>query len=289
MITPEFQYLVPNTLQQACALLGQYGADAKVIAGGTDLLVKMKSGLMKPGYLVSLKKLEQLKGVRYQAGQGVIIGARTTHNELVDSPVLRQKFPSLCSAAANMAGYQIRNAGTVGGNLVNAVPSADLPPILIALQAGVRIAGAAGERMVALDDFFVGPGLTVLTPGEILAEVIIPDQATTGSNYIKFGLRKAEALAVVGLASAVAMDRETIQDVRIVLGAVAPTPLRARQAENLLCGRKPSPELIARAGQLAADAAKPISDIRGSAEYRRHLVEVLTGDSLRAAIGQGHR
>lgn len=288
MIVPEFQYLVPETLQQACALLGQH-KDARVLAGGTDLIVKMKSGLMKPVYVVSLKRLRELKGVRYQPGVGVLIGARTTHNELVASAVLREKFSSVCSAAASMAGNQIRNVGTVGGNLVNAVPSADLPPILIVLRAQVRIAGAAGERAVALEDFFIGPGQTVLQPGEILAEVVLPEQQTTGSNYIKFGLRKAEALAVVGVASAVTMNGEVMAEVRIALGAVAPTPLRARAAEDLLRGQKPTPELLARAGQLAAAAAKPISDIRGSAEYRSHLVAVLTRDSLKAAVEKGHQ
>ena len=285
MIVPQFQYLVPETLEQACAMLGEHGAEARVLAGGTDLIVKMKSGLVKPSCLVSLKKLKLLKGVRQEPGLGLVIGACTTHNELVTSTLLRAKYPAISESAASMAGHQIRNMGTVGGNLVNAVPSADLPPILIALQAQVRIVGTEGERRVALEDFFVGPGLTVLTPGEILAEVIIPEQATTGSNYIKFGLRKAEALAVVGVATAVAMDRGTIQSARIALGAVAPTPLRVRAAEQVLEGQKPALELLARAGKLAAEAAKPISDIRGSAEYRRHLVEVLTRDSLKTSIG----
>jgi carbon-monoxide dehydrogenase medium subunit len=289
MIVPEFQYLVPETLQQACALLGQYGKDAKVLAGGTDLIVKMKNGLMKPACLVSLKRLPELKGVRYEPGAGVIIGTRTTHNELVASPVLREKFPSVCSAAASMAGQQIRNVGTLGGNLVNAVPSADLPPILIALSAKVHLVGTAGERTVALEEFFAGPGLTVLQTGEILTEVIIPEQKTTGSNYIKFGLRKAEALAVVGVASAVTMQGGTIAEARVALGAVAPTPLRVRDAEDALRGQRPSSELLARAGKIAAAACKPITDIRGSAEYRRHLVEVLTRDSLQAAIEKGHR
>ena len=221
--------------------------------------------------------------------EAVIIGARTTHNDLLASAVLREKFPSVCSSAGSMAGHQIRNVGTVGGNLVNAVPSADLPPILIALSGKVRIVGAAGERLVPLEDFFTGPGQTVLAPGEILAEVVLPEQVTTGSNYLKFGLRKAEALAVVGVASAVTMERDTIKDVRIALGAVAPTPLRAREAENALRGQKPSAEVLARAGKLAAAVARPISDIRGSAEYRRHLVEVLTRDSVEAAIEKGHR
>ena len=288
MILPKFQYLAPKSLEEACVLLGRYGPEARVLAGGTDLLVKMKSGLLKPAYLVSLKRVSELKGIYHQPGVGVVIGARTTHNELVSSPVLAAHFRSVSAAAATMAGYQIRNTGTLGGNLANAVPSADLPPILIALAAKVRLVGPASERTLELEEFFVAPGKTVLQPGEILASVIIPEQATTGSNYRKFGLRQAEASAVVGVASAVTMQDDVMQDVRIALGAVAPTPMRARQAETLLRGQKVNEKLIAMAAGFAAAVARPISDIRASAEYRQHLVDVFTRESIHAAIGKGH-
>lgn len=287
MYMPEFEYVVPETLAEACALLGQYGGRAKVLAGGSDLIVKMKAGLESPACLVSIKRLAELKGIRHEAGVGIIIGARVTHNELVTSPVLGLWFPSVPAAAAGMAGYQIRNVGTVGGNLANAVPSADLPPILLALDAKVRLVSAAGSRTVPLEEFFVGPGKTVLQTGEILAEVIVPEQVLTGSHYLKFGLRKADALAVVGVAAAVRVQDGIFQDARIALGAVAPVPLRVRAAEAVLRGKPTSEEALAEAGKLAADAAKPISDIRGSAEYRRHLVNVLTQDCLRTAIAKG--
>lgn len=288
MIIPEFEYVSPQTLQEACSLLVQYGDSAKVLAGGSDLLVKMKDGLMKPAYLVSLKNLDSLKAIRYEIGTGVIIGARATHNEVMNNSILQEKYRSVCEAAHSMAANQIRNIGTVGGNLVNAVPSADIPPILIALDAQVRIVGTGGERAVPLEDFFLGPGKTVLENGEILAEIIIPDQPTTGSNYIKSALRRAGALAVAGVASSVSVSDGTFQDVRIVLGAVAPTPMRARQAENVLRGKKISQELIDEAGKVAGAESKPISDIRGSIEYRRNLVDVLTRRSLKAAIEKGH-
>ncbi len=288
MIIPEFEYVSPQTLQEACSLLVQYGDSAKVLAGGSDLLVKMKDGLMKPAYLVSLKNLDSLKAIRYEIGTGVIIGARATHNEVMNNSILQEKYRSVCEAAHSMAANQIRNIGTVGGNLVNAVPSADIPPILIALDAQVRIVGTGGERAVPLEDFFLGPGKTVLENGEILAEIIIPDQPTTGSNYIKSALRRAGALAVAGVASCVSVSDGTFQDVRIVLGAVAPTPMRARQAENVLRGKKISQELIDEAGKVAGAESKPISDIRGSIEYRRNLVDVLTRRSLKAAIEKGH-
>jgi len=288
MIIPEFEYVSPQSVQEACALLVQYGDSARVLAGGSDLLVKMKDGLMKPAYLVSLKNLDSLKAIRYETGTGVIIGARATHNEVMNNRLLQEKYRSVCEAAHSMAADQIRNIGTVGGNLVNAVPSADLPPILIALDARARIVGTSGERTIALEDFFLGPGKTVLEKGEILAEIIIPDQPTTGSNYIKFGLRRAGALAVAGVASSVTVSDGTCRDVRVVLGAVAPTPMRARQAENVLRGKKISRELIDEAGRIAAAESKPISDIRGSIEYRRNLVNVLTRRSLKAAIEKGH-
>ena len=146
MIVPEFEYLSPQSVQEACALLIQYGANAKVLAGGSDLLVKMKDGLMKPAYLVSLKNLDSLKAIRYQKGAGVIIGARATHNEVMNNDILQAKYRSVCEAAHSMAADQIRNVGTIGGNLVNAVPSADLPPILIALDSQARIVGTSGSE-----------------------------------------------------------------------------------------------------------------------------------------------
>ncbi len=288
MIIPEFEYVTPQSVQEACALLVQYGDSARVLAGGSDLLVKMKDGLIKPAYLVSLKNLDSLKAIRYETGTGVIIGARATHNEVMNNSLLQEKYRSVCEAAHSMAADQIRNIGTVGGNLVNAVPSADLPPILIALDARARIVGSSRERTISLEDFFLGPGKTVLEKGEILAEIIIPDQPTTGSNYIKFGLRRAGALAVAGVASSVTVSDGTCRDVRVVLGAVAPTPMRARQAENVLRGKKISQGLIDEAGSVAAVESKPINDIRGSIEYRRNLVNVLTRRSLKAAIEKGH-
>ncbi len=288
MIVPEFEYLLPQSLQEACALLARYGSRAKVLAGGSDVLVKMKDGLIGPSYLVSLKKLDSLKAIRYEKGTGVIIGARATHNEIMNNSVLQEKYRSVCEAAHSMAAEQIRNIGTIGGNLVNAVPSADLPPILIALDAQARIAGPSGGRTIALEEFFLGPGKTVLENGEILTEVIIPDQPTTGSTYIKFGLRRAGALAVAGVASSVTVRDGICQDVRIVLGAVAPTPIRARQAESVLRSKKISWDLVHEAGKVAAAESKPINDIRGSIEYRRNLVDVLTRRSLKAAIEKGH-
>lgn len=288
MIVPEFEYLVPQTLKEACALLGTHSGEAKVLAGGSDLVVKMKHGLLKPKYLVTLKNLDELKGIRKIPGVGVVIGSRTTHNQVLASPILRKRFASVSMAAGTMAANQICNIGTVGGNLVNAVPSADMPPILMALDAKVRIVGRDAERTIPLEEFFTGPGRTVLSPDEILAQIIIPEQASTGSKYIKFGLRRAGALAVVGVAVSVTMEGATIKDTRVVLGAVAPVPMRARLTEEFLKGKTVTEELLKEAAEIATGESKPITDIRGSAEYRKNLVGVLTRRALKAAIENGH-
>jgi carbon-monoxide dehydrogenase medium subunit len=183
-----------------------------------------------------------------------------------------------------MANNQVRNRGTIGGNLVNAVPSADLPPILISLKAAVTLVGRQGARTLALEEFFSGPGQTVIGTDEILTEITIPDQDTTGSSYHKFGLRHSGALAVVGVAAAVTMKDEFSESVRITLGAVAPTPLRSKGAEKILTGKRVTEDLIEEAGECAARECRPITDIRGSEEYRREMVRVFTKRALRSAI-----
>ena len=288
MYLPDFDYYAPDSLAEACEALDRYSSKAKILSGGTDVLSKVKSGLLVPEVLISLKKLEELKKIEYVAEKGVVIGARATHNDLVNSTILNDKYLSVSEAAHHMASNQIRNIGTVGGNLCNAVPSADLPPILIALGATIKLVGSNGERMMLLEDFFTGPMKTVIAHNEILTEIVIPDQPSTGSNYIKFGLRRSGALAVVGIAVAVTVNGETMTEARIAIGAAAPTPMRARETEDFLRGKTISDELLAEAGVIASNESKPISDIRGSAEYRRDLVRVFTKRALHKAINEGH-
>ena len=288
MYMPDFEYHAPKTLTEACALLAELGAKATVLAGGTDILHKMKVGKLAPEHLVSLKHLDEFREIRQEAGRGIVIGALTSHGAIYNSKLLQERFLSLPMAAHTMASNQICNLGTVGGNIVNGVPSADLPPILIALDASIRLVSASGERSMALEDFFFGSAETVIAPGEILAEVTIPEQATTGSTYIKFGLRRSGALAVTGVAVSVKVAGDTIEDARIVLASAAPTVMRARDAEDCLKGRKIDDQALAEAGVLAAAASRPRDSIRGSAEYRKNLVEVLTKRALRKAIDEGH-
>ncbi|MCZ7663630.1 MAG: xanthine dehydrogenase family protein subunit M [Thermoleophilia bacterium] len=289
MYLPDFDYYAPGSLEEACGLLRTLGPGAKVLAGGTDLLVKMKHGLVVPEAVVSLKALHELKGITYDPDRGVVIAALATHNDLVDSPVLHKRFLSVSEAAHQMANNQIRNRGTVGGNLVNAIPSADLPPILIALGAQITLVSRASSRTVPLESFFTGPSCCVIDPvDEILTEIVIPNQPTTGSTYIKFGLRRSGALSVAGVAVAVTMAGDVIEDARISMGAVYPVPVRAEDAEKALIGKTWSEALLEEAGEAAACCALPISDIRGSSEYRLDLVRVLTRRALRRAITEGH-
>lgn len=288
MYMPDFEYHAPRTLTDACSLLAELGEKATVLAGGTDVLHKMKVGKLAPGNLVSLKHLDELRAIRHEAGRGIVIGALTTHNAIYTSPLLQERYLSLPMAAHTMASNQICNLGTVGGNIVNGVPSADLPPILIALSASIRLVSAKGERSMPLEEFFHGAAQTVIAPGEILADITIPDQATTGSTYIKFGLRRSGALAVTGVAVSVTAEGDTLREARIVLASAAPTVMRAREAEDSLRGQRISDQLLAGAGALAAAASRPRDSIRGSAEYRRNLVEVLTKRALRKAIDEGH-
>lgn len=289
MNLPDFDYYAPESAAEACQLLTQHMDGAKILCGGSDLMAKMKHGLVAPKVLVSIKKLPGIRKVEYVPNRGVIIGAASSHNDLVFSEVINEKYPSVANAAASMAANQIRHVGTVGGNIISAVPSADLPPILIALKASVKIVGPDGERTLPLEDVFAGPGKTVLAPNEILTEIVIPDQKTTGSTYHKFALRRAGALAVVGVAVAVEMKNDVIEDARVVLGAVAPVPMRAVKTEEFLKGKEASDEVFEEAGKIAYSECRPITDFRASEEYRRDLVRVYTKRSLKKAVKNGHQ
>lgn len=286
MLLPKFNYLSPKTLDEACSLLSQYKEKARAVAGGTDLLIRMKDKLVTPQYLIGLKGVADLNYIKYNEPEGLRIGALATIDSIVCSSIIVERFGYLSDAAVQMATPQVRNMGTIGGNLCNAAPSADLAPPLIALGAKVRLASKRGNRVVALEDFFVGPGQTVLEVDEILCEVQVPNQpANTGGTYLKFSQRSAVDIAAVGVAVSVTLGEGGIcHDVKIVLGAVAPTPMRARRAEAVIKGGKLKGDLIAEAARLATDEAHPISDVRSSADYRRKLVGVLTKKALKQAL-----
>ncbi|MGM0689210.1 MAG: FAD binding domain-containing protein [Bacillota bacterium] len=288
MYLRDFEYYIPESVEEACQLLHKFGSKAKAIAGGTDLLIKMKKDLLAPEVLVDIGQLTKLKIIEHVTGKGVVIGAGATHNDIQNSKVLQQKYLSVAEAAHQLANNQVRNLGTVGGNISNAVPSADLPPILIALDTKVKIVGPQGARILPLEDVFTGPNQTVLENDELITEFVIPDDGFTGSTYIKFSLRASGALALVGVAAAVKIEGNVLKDARIVLGAVSPVPVRAKKAENMLRGRQVSAGLFTEAGVVASGECRPISDIRASAEYRMDMVRIYTKRALQKAVDEGH-
>jgi len=280
-----FEYLEPTTIEEAIVLLARHGEQARVLAGGTDLLIRMKARQWRPQYVVNIKGIPGLRGIS-QNGGGLSIGALTTVREVETSPVIRQNYGSLAYAASQLGSIQVRNSATIGGNLCNAAPSAELAPPLLGLGATARIRGPQGERNVPLEEFFTGPGKTVLGPGELLVGLEVPAPAPgSGNAYIKHSPRRAMDIAVVGVAAWVLQEEGLCRDCRIALGAVAPVPMRARNAEATLRGQPLTDELLAKAGQAAMAECSPIDDIRGSAEYRREMVRVLTQRAVKQAGG----
>jgi len=286
--TEPFEFYQPATLQEASRLVKQNGPGGRFLAGGTDLVIAMKEKGLLPKYIVDLKRVPNLSGIRENADGSITLGALTTMYEIETAPLIKKKFPFLAQSAAEVGSIQIRNRATVGGNMCNATPSADTAPALIALNAIVTIAGASGERSMNLEEFFKGPGQNAMDPAEILTAITIPK---TGphlvGDYIKFSPRDMMDLAYIGVAVAYDLGSDKkCAGVRIVLGAVAPTPIRAKNSEALLEGQVLSEELATKVGDEAAREAKPISDVRSSADYRRAMVGVMTKRAvLNAAVG----
>jgi CO/xanthine dehydrogenase FAD-binding subunit len=282
-----FDYFAPESLDEAIAILRERGDGGRLLAGGTDLLVQMKEAGVHPPYVVSLRRLRELRGITFDEQQGLRIGAMTTMAEVADNPIVRKRYPVLVDGASIVGSVQTRNMATIGGNICNAAPSADTAPPLLVLGSQVEIAGSGGRRQVPVEGFFAGPGRTILGRNEILIGLAIPTPAPrSGGLYERHTPRAEMDIAVVGVAALVTLepDRDLIREVRIALGAVAPTPLRAPETEAFLAGQPPSEDVFERGAELAAEASRPISDVRGSAAFRRHLVRVMTARCLRAAV-----
>jgi len=287
--TEPFDFYQPATLQEASRLLKEKGPGGRFLAGGTDLVIAMKEKGLLPNYVVDLKRVPGISGIRENPDGSIGLGALTTMYEIETSPSIKKKFQFLAQSAAEVGSIQIRNRATIGGNMCNATPSADTAPALIALNATAKISGAAGERSISLEEFFRGPGQSVLSADEILTEIVI-SKTPSGlvGEYIKFSPREMMDLAYVGVAVAFNFEtqKKTCSGVRIVLGAVAPTPIRAKRAESTLEGQILSEALAEKAGNIAAEEAKPISDVRSSADYRRAMVAAMTKRALlNAAVG----
>ena len=255
------------------------------MAGSTDFLVRWRAGFWHPDYVVNIQHVPGLSRVAYSARNGLRLGALVTIQTLEQHPAIRRHYPALAAAAASFAGVQVRNLATVGGNICNASPSGDTLPALLVYGAECRLSGPDGNRQVPLDELFTGPGQTVLAQDEVLTEITLPPPSrNTGSLYIKHSPRGAMDIATVGVASAVSVDGSGVcTDASIALGAVAPTPLRARGAEDMLRGRTLGPELLQVAAEQAMSQASPIDDVRGTASYRREMVGVLTRRTLERA------
>jgi xanthine dehydrogenase FAD-binding subunit len=281
-----FEYLRPSSLQEACAALLSPDGEVKALAGGTDVLVQMKLGTLQPRALVSLRDVPGLTFALLEEDGALGIGAATTLGGVEGSPAVRQSLPAIAEAAACIGSVQVRSRATVGGNLCNAAPSADMAPILLAYEAEAVITDGDAERRIPLEEFFVGPGQTALRPGELLKAIRVPPAPPESyAKYYKTFRSAMDCCTVgVGIVAVFKPGATMLSDVRLALGAVAPTPIRAREAEQMALDQPLDEGLIERVGRQAAAEAWPISDVRASAEYRTTLVEVLTKRALRDAL-----
>ena len=281
-----FEYRTPKNLKEVHATLQEFGPDAKLIAGGTALVIMMKQRLVRPSCLVSLRSVRGLNGIELKDG-GVSIGGLVTHRELESSSLLRRRLPMLTETYHHVATVRVRNMATVGGGLAHADPNQDPPPALIALGATVKATSANSSRVLPLDGFFTDYYETVLNPDEIITELFIPKlPANSGAAYLKFLPRTADDYATVSAAAVLTLDKSlrTISDVRIALGSVGTTPIRATAAEDLLRGQPVKAEAFSEAGEKAKEAVDPISDFRGSAGYKKEMAAVFVRRALERAL-----
>lgn len=282
-----FAYETARSLDEAVALLTRMGPDTRLLAGGTDLLPQIKEHVIEPRNVLALGRIPEMETLEQTPEGGLRIGALVRMRTLERSPLVMGRYEALAQGAKLVGSIQIRNLATVGGNICNAAPSADAVPPMIAFGAEAVIAGPDGRRTLPLEKVFLGPRRTALEPGELLVEVRLPaPPPNTGSHYLRHTPRMEMDIAVAGSGAVVTLDGDRITEARICLASVAPTPVRAPSAEAVLRGAPATDETVARAAAAAAADCTPISDVRGSADYRRHLVTVLTERALRAAIAQ---
>jgi probable selenate reductase FAD-binding subunit len=271
---PKFDYVAPASLSEALKLLRDYQERARVLAGGTDLVVRLKKHLAVADVIVDLNGISELSCIE-SVGDHLHIGGLTRLTQIKESPVVKERASALTQAISVMASPPIRNRGTIGGNLCNSSPAADTAPPLLALDASVKLQSADGERIVSLSQFFVGPEENVLRADEILTEVIIPLQEGNTA-FLKLGRRKAFTLSVVSVAAYARTNDGRFDEVRVALGAVAPTPMRGLKVEEALRGGDVSEKAIEKSAELVKEEVRPITDVRASAEYRREISHVLT-------------
>jgi len=283
----DFTYLRPGTLQEALRMLADHADECKIICGGQSLLIVMRQGLVVTDYLIDIKGLRELSYITYDGKEGLRIGATTTHRSIEKSQLLREKYPVLVAIERRLASIQVRNWGTVAGNLAHGDSSGDLAPTLIALDANIRLSSSKGDRAMSLEEFYTGLFETALSKNEMVVEVQVPPvRPRTATAYTKFNLLQNDQ-GIVGVAATVTVDRRgTCTDARIVLSNAGVTPIRAKNGERILTGKKLSDSLLAEAAETASGDADPVSDIHASETFRRHLVGVLTKRMVRQAWDQ---
>lgn len=287
----DFEYFAPKTLKEALALLEKYREDYKIIAGGQSLLIMMRQGLIKPGHLIDIKGISELNYITSDTKKGLRIGALTTHRTVEKSPVIQKSFGVIAEMEHRLASIQTRNWGSIGGNLCHGDPAGDLAPVLIALNASLTIAGIQGEKNMLVEDFFLNYFETALEHGELLREIQVPALLlNTGAAYTKFNVIEND-MATVGVAVSITLSSQegNCKDVRIVLANAAPTPMRAKKAEELLRGKKITDPLLKETGEIASTEADPISDIHASAEYRQELIKVLVKRVGKEALSRAQK
>jgi len=280
-----FEYARPESVDEAVRLLSEHGEKARVLAGGTDVLVQLRGGFRSADWVVDIKAIPELNEIAWDDSSGLMIGAAVPCYRVYANEDVKKRYPGLVDAASLIGGTQIQGRASLGGNLCNAAPSADAVPAMIVLEATGRVVGPDGERTIAVEDFCAAPGKNVLKPGELLVSLHFPSpKPHSGAHYMRFIPRNEMDIAVAGAGVSVVLDNGNFASARVALASVAPAPLFVKEAGDALVGQPVNDESIQRAAEIAKQAAKPIDDMRGTTRYRKHLCEVLTRRALHIAV-----
>ncbi|NML32944.1 FAD binding domain-containing protein [Paraburkholderia antibiotica] len=271
----EFEYLEPTSVQEACRMLADYGDECRMLAGGTALMLAMRQRMLTPKYLVSLAGLRRLRGVSYDEHRGLVIGALTLHAEVARSALIREKFPMLSEMASHVANPQVRNQGTIGGNLCYADPATDPPSCLMALGAYVVLEGVDRQRELPIEEFLVDYYTTALAPDEMVTAIRVPPPTFTAGRHVRYLRTAAEHRPLLNVACTIRQSGSVCEEARIVIGASTPVPTRVHRCESFLAGQPLTAEVAAEAAHILASDIEPISDFRGSGEYRREMIRVI--------------
>ncbi len=281
----DFEYLVPQSIAEASSLLAEHGESCRLIAGGTALLLALRQRIVAPSHLISLAAIGRLRGITYDEQTGLRIGAMTLHAEVARSPLVQKHYPMLADMAGRLANPQVRNQGTIGGNLCYADPATDPPSCLMALDATLVLSSRSGERAVAISDFLIDYYTTALAPDEILSEIRVPCPGFDVGYHARFHRTAAEHRPLVNLAMTIKRDQDVIRDARLVVGASTTVPARVKKAEAFLLGKVVNAPIALQTADIVAEGIEPISDIRGSDSFRRDMVRVVAHRTIERLCG----